>query len=135
MNSNNECDVEFSSPNVDENDNNLNMTHDLGNNNIDEVLNSPISGEEITESIKSLKNSKSPGMDNIIHEYLKSTIDGMLNFYTILFNKILDTGNIPSVWLSGIIVPIYKNKGDRNDPDAYRGITMVSAVGKMFTAI
>ena len=52
-----------------------------------------------------------------------------------LFNKVLDTGDVPSDWLRGIIVPIYKNKGDRKDPVNYRGITLLSCVGKMFTSI
>jgi len=30
---------------------------------------------------------------------------------------------------------IYKNKGDPGHPDSYRGITLVSSVGKGFTSI
>ena len=32
-------------------------------------------------------------------------------------------------------MPIYKNKGDSGNPDSYRGITLVSSVGKVFTSI
>ena len=32
-------------------------------------------------------------------------------------------------------MPIYKNKGDPGNPDYYRGITLVSSVGKVFTSI
>jgi hypothetical protein len=32
-------------------------------------------------------------------------------------------------------MPIYKNKGDPGNPDSYRGITLVSSVGKFFTSI
>jgi hypothetical protein len=32
-------------------------------------------------------------------------------------------------------MPIYKNKGDPGNPDSYRGITLVSSVGKVFTSI
>ena len=34
----------------------------------------------------------------------------------------------------GTIIPLYKNKGSRMDPDNYRGITLLSCVGKLFTA-
>ena len=55
--------------------------------------------------------------------------------YLKLFNIILDTGAIPEVWTMGIIMPIYKNKGDPQNPDSYRGITLVSSLGKLFTSV
>ena len=54
---------------------------------------------------------------------------------TQLFNIILDKACIPEVWCKGIILPIYKKKGDINDPDNYRGITILSCLGKLFTSI
>ena len=48
---------------------------------------------------------------------------------------IFETGKIPEKWAEGFIVPIYKNKGDVMDPDNYRGITILSCMGKLFTAI
>ena len=52
---------------------------------------------------------------------------------TKLFNIILDTGIIPKDWCISLIHPIYKNKGDSGDPDNYRGISLISCVGKLFT--
>ena len=59
----------------------------------------------------------------------------MLPIYCKLFNLILNTGIIPEAWSKGTILPIYKNKGDINDPDNYRGITILSCFGKLFTAV
>jgi hypothetical protein len=42
---------------------------------------------------------------------------------------------IPESWVVGNIIPIYKNKGDSNDPKNFRPITLVSCLGKLFTAI
>jgi hypothetical protein len=55
--------------------------------------------------------------------------------YEKLFNLILDTGIIPESWLLGTIKPFYKNKGNKNDPKNYRPITILSCLGKLFTAI
>ena len=55
--------------------------------------------------------------------------------YIYLFNKILDEGTIPEEWLIGIIMPIYKKKGCPREPGNYRGITLLSCMGKLFTSI
>jgi hypothetical protein len=39
--------------------------------------------------------------------------------YLKLLNKIIDTEIIPEMWTIGIIMPIYKNKGDPGNPDSY----------------
>ena len=99
-------------------------------------LNMPISESEINKCITNLQNSKSPSpTDDIFHEYIKTTKDIMLLIYTKLFNCVFNTGFIPNTWLEGIIMPIYKNKGDPNDPSNYRPITILSCLGKLFTSI
>ena len=55
--------------------------------------------------------------------------------YTRLFNIVFNNGCVPEVWIKGFIVPIYKKNGDKENPDNYRGITILSCMGKLFTAI
>ena len=55
--------------------------------------------------------------------------------YEKLFNIILDSGVLPEVWSVGLIKPIYKQKGEKNKPENYRPITLVSCIGKLFTGI
>ncbi len=52
-----------------------------------------------------------------------------------LFNIVRQTGKIPHAWSIGYISPIYKGKGKVNDPDNYRGITVPSCFGKLFTSV
>ena len=59
----------------------------------------------------------------------------MMKCYVGLFNKILDSGVFPETWSIGLIIPLYKKKGDRKDSNNYRGITLLSCVGKLFTTI
>ena len=43
-------------------------------------------------------------------------------------------GYFPAMWTEGYIVPIHKN-GNVNNVDNYRGITVLSILGKLFTRI
>jgi len=100
-----------------------------------EPLNRPITSEEITKAVNKLKNNKSCGLDGIINEYLKTTAPILTPLFVKLFNRVLDTGIIPKSWALGKIIPIFKNKGDPANPNSYRGITILSCLGKLFTAI
>ena len=85
--------------------------------------------------IHNLKSHKAHGLDHIINEFLKNASPKMSIIFTKLFNLVLDTGIVPTEWVIGIIHPIYKNKGNRKDPHNYRGITILSCFGKLFTSI
>lgn len=68
-----------------------------------EILNCPITQNEIFMFVKELKNNKSPGSDCIVNEHISNTISIVLPIY--------DSGIVPEEWLIGIVKPIYKNKG------------------------
>ena len=51
-----------------------------------------------------------------------------------LFNNITNSGYFPSQWTEGIIIPLHK-KGAHDDSKNYRGITLISCRGKLFTSI
>lgn len=99
------------------------------------ILNTPITADEILKCILKLKNSKAPGSDRILNDYIKSTKEQFLPIYVRLFNIVLTTGIIPEKWVEGLIMPIYKNKGDFLNPENYRPITLLSCLGKLFTAV
>ena len=98
-------------------------------------LDSRITIDEVKEAIHCLKPGKSHGLDLITNEFLKSAPDKLKQTIVTIFNLVLDTGIIPSSWSLGVICPIYKNKGDRGDPNNYRGITILSCLGKLFTCV
>ena len=52
-----------------------------------------------------------------------------------MFSDILDSGTFPTHWNIGVIKPIYKRKGDKRSPANYRGITLTSCSGNLFTSI
>ncbi len=100
-----------------------------------DTLNGPIIADEVQRCIRKLKSNKSPGVDSIINGYIKCTEDLWFPLYVKLFNKILDTGVFPSEWSIGAIMLLYKNKGNPKDTNNYRGVTLLSCAGKLFTSV
>ena len=98
-------------------------------------LNEPFSEAEVKKIINKLKNNKATGPDLILNEFLKHTGDKLCTVFTKLFNIVLVTGIVPDAWTKGLIVPIYKKKGDLADPNNCRGISLLSYVGKVFTSL
>ena len=90
--------------------------------------------DELNAVVKKLKNGKAPGCDQVLNEFIKFSYSKMAETICLLFNLVLKTGHIPEEWAIGHILPIYKKKGDPTDPDNYRGITLLSTLGKLFTS-
>ena len=100
-----------------------------------DILNCEILETEVKRAIHNLKNSKACGSDGIINEYFKSSNHIFCPVLTKLFNTILKSGQVPSMWAEAIIKPIFKNKWDKQLPSNYRGISLLSCFGKLFTQV
>ena len=100
-----------------------------------EILNRNFDTTEIKKGIKSLKRNKAAGIDSIINELIIEAANKLTPLFVNLFNVILKRGVVPSDWAKGIIIPIFKNKGDPEDPDNYRGISLLSCAAKLFTTV
>ena len=98
-------------------------------------LDSEFTSDEIDKMVTNLKNKKACGKDKILNEYICATYNKLRPMYIALFNRVLEEGIVPESWLNGMILPIYKSKGDRKDPDNYRGITLLSCLGKLLTSL
>lgn len=99
-----------------------------------EELDFEISDSEILRACTDLKNNRSGGPDYFINEFFKYGILHIISYLNKLFNKLLNTGYFPSQWSEGFIVPLHK-KGDPDLPENYRGITLLSTLGKLFSRI
>ena len=112
-------------------ENNLIETPTLSNDSLDR----PITAKEIRDHISKLKTKKSSGTDSILNEMIKHGRYFLVPSLERIFNNILQNGTFPVEWNIGVIKPIYKKKGDKKSPANYRGITLTSCLGKLFTSI
>src|ERR1043165_7461975 len=89
---------------------------------------------EVEAAIRSLKKKKAPGEDNIMAEMIQAGATCSVEMLHTLCDRTYQEKKCPADWGRAIIVPIYKKK-DRMDCSNYRGISLLSIPGKVYTRI
>ena len=89
-------------------------------------------GTEIGEVVKKLLGGMAPGVDEIRPEFLKALDAVGLSWVTRLCSNAWTLGPVPLDWQTGVVVPLFK-KGDRRVCSNYRGITLLSLPGKVYS--
>ena len=92
----------------------------------------PVTREEVSLAIQRLKNGKAAGPDGITGELLKHAGHLAVDFLVKFF--LFDRGRYPDSWTESIIVPLFK-KGNQNDPNNYRGISLFDISSKLYSSI
>ena len=70
----------------------------------------------------------------MLGELLKNSQETVVPFLTSYFNHLFNISLFPEQWSKALLVPIHK-KGSINDPDNYRGISLLSNLSKCYTYI
>ena len=99
-----------------------------------EELNAPFELSDIENSVKQLKTGKCSGEDLMINELFIYGKDVLSPYLLKLFNFIFDSGCFPNMWSDGLLIALHK-KGNYSNPENFRGITLLSALGKLFTRV
>ena len=104
--------------------------------NIEEgVLDYEITEEELQKANKILKLGKGIGIDTIYNEMIRPLVDLYPELVLRLFNDILsERQQMCDDWLHSLVTALHK-KGIKEDPDNYRGISLMSCLGKYFLTI
>ena len=98
-------------------------------------LNEMPSQAEIAVALHQLQGSKAGSpLDNIVNELLKYGGTGMVNILQSMLSVVWMAETTPDHWHAGVISSIFK-KGDKQDMNNYRGITLLSVVGKLHNRI
>jgi hypothetical protein len=97
-------------------------------------LNEKITFEEVRKIIGRLENGKAAGIDEINNEIIKYGGEQAHVVIWQLVTLCFETEKAPEEWAKGMIFPIHK-EGDKRNPENYRGISLLSIVGKVYTAV
>ena len=97
-------------------------------------MDSFITQAEVTEVVEKLLCGKAPGVDEIRPEYHKSLDVVGLSWLTHLCSIEWQSRTVPLDWQTGVVVPLFK-KGDRRVCSNYRGITLLSLPGKVYSRV
>lgn len=120
----------------------LNLRSDIDQNVLNEIqqvpinnsLDSPITREEVDKALKNTKLRKSPGPDGILPEIIVFGGQTLRNYLLEIFNNFWASECIPAELINPNISILFK-KGDRSECGNYRGISLLSTVGKVIADI
>ena len=101
---------------------------------VDGPLDYEIIVDELEYAAGKLKYGKASGYDNNCNEMIIALVRTYPTVLVKLFNKILESSEVIPEWALGMIVPIHKD-GPKLDTSNYRGITLISCLGKLFMSI
>ena len=79
-----------------------------------------------------MKSGNAPGLDGFPVQCLKKGGMAVLEWLVRLLNLSFDMGVVPMDWRGACIVPPYKGNGDKCECSNFRGISLLSVVGKLF---
>ena len=91
----------------------------------------PFTEDEIRSAVKSLKNNKSPGIDEITAEHLKHGPDLVYEKIAKLLNHTAATGDFPKEINCGVLIPLQKPGKRKGPPSNLRPVILLSMIRKV----
>ena len=70
----------------------------------------------VREHLARLGENKAPGTDGMGSSFVKNLVGGIETPLVLLFQRSLETGQVPEQWKEANVTAIYKRKGKRCDP-------------------
>uniref|UniRef100_A0A668V2D4 Reverse transcriptase domain-containing protein n=1 Tax=Oreochromis aureus TaxID=47969 RepID=A0A668V2D4_OREAU len=99
-----------------------------------ETLIGKIKREELKSVINQLSTDKTPGLDGLPSEFYKLVSKELSELLTQYYNEGIERGTMGKSFYEGVMCLLYK-KGDREDINNYRQLTIMNVDYKIFAKI
>jgi hypothetical protein len=91
----------------------------------------PFTELEIAVSVRKLKRNKASDSFGLTSEHLIMAQCDLTPIMTMLFNAMLKCKLVPTIFKIGLLLPLIKKLKSKRFPTNYRGITIISVIGKL----
>ncbi len=90
---------------------------------------------EVEKAIGKMKCGKAAGIDGITPEMVKHGGDAVVEWLTMICDMTWRQGEVPDEWKKAVMVPLHKGKGNKDECNNFRGISLLSVSGKIYGRI
>ncbi len=98
------------------------------------ILDNFITCDEVQRQINKMKPNKACGPDGISPGVLSMLPAQWIVTLVTLFNSVFLSGTYPDSWTRATLYTLFK-KGDKSNPNNYRGITIINSLAKLYDMI
>ncbi len=82
-----------------------------------------------------VKCGEDEGIDEITSEMVKHSGNAVVEWMMMICDLAWRQGEVPDKWRKAIIVPLHKGKGNKDECNNYRGVSLLSVPGKIYGTI
>jgi hypothetical protein len=91
--------------------------------------------DEVRKALRQMKSRKAPGNDEVTADILKAGGEPVIKWLHEMFTDVWKNEEAAEEWNLAILIRLYKNKGEKQQCDNYRGISLLSVTSKLFSRI
>ena len=91
--------------------------------------------KELKDTLSLVNKGKSSDYYGLTIEHILHAEEVVIEYLLYIYNQMVTNGETPDIIKTGLLTPVFKNKGNRTPSTFYRGITVLPVMTKIMEAI